>query len=509
MRWAHDAAASADEPNVGGVRPACQTCRPMVPGDAARIYHQLTSYSPEREWDVPVDDPRVLKDFEANVRETFPAPCKAYPAGLPIVELPRSWGLGAGAATAVLAGQCTGPPVPLDLAQLARLLHLSAGVVRVTERKDGRQYRFRAAGSAGGQFPFELYVAGRGAEALADGVYWFDPLNHALVQVGPPPEGEATTVVVTGIPWRTGWRYAERGFRHLYWDAGAMLANAVAVAEDAGLEPRLRTVFPDRIVTRLVGADGVHEFPLAVVTLGDGEPAIRPTGRAAGGAVDQREPVEFPLVTEVQHAGDGERLGVPWPAGAALAGEPAPSAGLDEVILRRISTRIMDPSRSVSREVFEWSLAAALRASQVPAFVAVHSVESLEPGLYRWPKLSTPLRTGDLRDELFRVCYDQDLGRDAAFVVIAAIDLDELDDRGYREAQLEAGLVSGRLHLAAFALGIGATGMTFLDSEIPALLGEPVAGLLVTCVGVPAYRHRSGGAPGAPIKMRPLRPRSA
>jgi SagB-type dehydrogenase family enzyme len=477
----------------------------MAPGDTARLYHRLTSYGREREWDAPIDDPRVRRDFEANVRATFPAHCKAYPAGLPVVELPRTWRSGGGTATAVLAGHHMGPPAAFDLEHLARLLHLSAGVVRVAERKDGRRYRFRAAGSAGGQFPFELYVAARRVEGLGDGVHWFDPLHHALVEVGPPPEGEATTLVVTGIPWRTGWRYAERGFRHLYWDAGALLANAVAVAEDAGLRPRLRTVFPDGAVTRLVGADGVHEFPLALVTLGDGEPAIRPSGQAASGQVDRRAPVEFPLVTEVQHAGDGERLGGPWPDGAPLTGEPPASAGLDEVILRRISTRLMDPSRSVSRDVFRWSLAASLRASQVPGFIAVHAVEGLEPGLYRWPKLSAPLRTGDLRGELFCVCVDQDLGRDAAFVVIAAVDTDQLDDRGYREAQLDAGLVSGRLHLAAFALGIGATGMTFLDGEIPALLGEPMAGLLITCVGVPAYRHRPGGPPGAPTKMRPLR----
>ena len=46
--------------------------------------------------------------------------------------------------------------------------------------------------------------------------------------------------------------------------------------------------------------------------------------------------------------------------------------------------------------------------------------------------------------------------------------------------------------------------MTFLDSEIPALLGLPLAGLLFTCLGRPSYRHRSGGLPGTPVKMRPL-----
>ena len=84
---------------------------------------------------------------------------------------------------------------------------------------------------------------------------------------------------------------------------------------------------------------------------------------------------------------------------------------------------------------------------------------------------------------------------------MAAVDLDPLDDRGYREAQLGAGLVEGRLHLAAFALGIGASGMTFLDSEIAGLLGEPLAALLFTCVGVPAYRSTDGGRPGEPASV--------
>ena len=51
---------------------------------------------------------------------------------------------------------------------------------------------------------------------------WTTPIvRHALVRVGPAPGGQATTLVTRGIPWRTGWQYAARGFRHIYWDAGA------------------------------------------------------------------------------------------------------------------------------------------------------------------------------------------------------------------------------------------------------------------------------------------------
>ena len=43
--------------------------------------------------------------------------------------------------------------------------------------------------------------------------------------------------------------------------------------------------------------------------------------------------------------------------------------------------------------------------------------------------------------------------------------------------------------------------MTFLDSEIEALLGEPLGGLLFTCVGVPTYRNKGGGRPGEPVEV--------
>jgi SagB-type dehydrogenase family enzyme len=482
----------------------------MAPGDTARRYHALTSYSIDTDWDAPASDPRLVQGFTANDVATFPPPSKAYAEALPGVELPRSWPPGDTPTTAILAGGGVGRSGVLDLEALARLLHLSMGIVREAVRRDGRHYRLRATGSAGGLFPYEAYVAARAVDGVPDGVHWFDPLGHRLLQVGPAPDGRATTLVLTGVPWRTGWRYAERGYRHLYWDVGAILAQQVAVAHQLGVPAEVRTVFPDTVVSRLVGADGVQEFPLALLTLAEGDPAIGPTGDAAQGRIAGTLR-EFPLVTEAQHAGDGEELGGPLPEGDPLAREVPDSPGLDDVILRRASTRVLDPERPVSRVVFEWCLAAALRGSRVPHYIAVHNVDGPAPGLYRWPELGKPVRAGDLRGELYTVCLEQPLGRDAAFVLIGVVDLDEVDDRGYRAAQLDAGLVSGRMHLAAVALGIAASGMTFLDGEIPSLLGEPLAALLFTCVGVAAYRHRPGGTPGEPklVSSEALRDRMA
>jgi SagB-type dehydrogenase family enzyme len=456
----------------------------------ARLYHELTSYRPGDDFPAkPAEHELVIQEFVANDLARWPAPCKAYAQDLPVTELPRTWPRDPAPATVVLARGARAQP--LNLETLARVLFLSAGVVRIGERPNKPTNFFRAAGSAGGRFPLELYVSARDVDGLDDGIHWYDPIGHALRRVGPPADGDATALIVTGVPWRTAWRYSERGFRHIYWDAGTMLAQTLALSGG-----RLYSRFPDATVTRLVGADGTHEFAVALVALEDGAPAIEPTGEAARGNLGSA-PLEFPLITLAQHAGDVEDLGDPWPAGEPI--DALESKDLDTVLLERGSTRRMDAGATIPRSTYEFAMRAAMRGIDVEHFVAVHGVEDVAPGLYRWP--DEQLRTGNLREELLWVCWDQDLGRDAAFVAIGAADLDALSDHAYREAQLASGIVEGRLHIAAYALGIGASGMTFLDTEIEPLLGEPLAALLFTCVGVPTYRNRRGGGPGAPVAV--------
>jgi SagB-type dehydrogenase family enzyme len=464
----------------------------MADGDTARLYHRLTAYEGEGwDWDVKVDDPLVLQDFVANDFETWPAACKAYPDGLPVVALPREWEQHEG----------------LDLAGLARILYLSVGVVRFVEREDRPTALYRAAGSAGGRFPLELYVLiPEDLPGLPAGVHWYDPAGHALVQVAPAPSGGDAAIVVTGVPWRTGWRYRERGYRHIYWDAGTMLAQTLAVAHSAGIPARVYTTFPDRAVTELVGADGVHEWPVAVVGLGSQQPALTATGTARAGEVDA-DPLEFPLETAAQRAGDRTVLGTPWAEGDPVDVPEAGAEPVEVVVLTRGSQRRMDPTRGVPKHVLTSGLRVAVRGIDLPQFVAVHDVDGVIPGVYQWPDLRTPVHAGNQREELYRVSLEQGLSRDAAFVVITAAKVASLDDREYRAAQLAAGLVEGRLHLLAYAMGASATGMTFLDSEIPALVAAPLDALIFTCVGVPDYRATRGGLPGAPADVRPMQHR--
>jgi hypothetical protein len=214
----------------------------------------------------------------------------------------------------------------------------------------------------------------------------------------------------------------------------------------------------------------------------------------------------YPLVPAAPAAGQSDRLGPPWPRGGRVEVPVLASPPMEDVITTRGSQRRMDARRGLPLDLLRTSMAVAVRGLDVPHWVVVHDVPGLPPGLYRWPDLAAPIRAGELRDELFRVCLGQALGRDAAFVAIAAADLAPVSDAGYRAAQLASGLAEGRLHLAAYALGASASGMTFLDSEVPALLGERLDGLLFTCVGVPLYRSAPGGAPGAPATVRRVTP---
>ena len=491
---------------------------PMAP-DAERperpthLLHRLTCYTPEREWTEVPDDDRLVQDLVPNDVQRRPQPYKRYDDDLRRVLLPPDLPASAPPATAVLAGTADVDPSPLDLPGLARLLYLSSGVTRRTTRPDGGLVLFRAAGSAGARFPLELYVAvprGAGVDGLEPGVHWYDPEAHTLVVIGPPPSGEATTLVVTGVPWRTGWRYRERGFRHVYWDAGTMLAQTLALADSAGLVARLFTTFPDAEVSALVGADRVHEFPVAIVALGDGRPALHPTGDPMSGHHDT-DGLEFPLVTAAQRAGEQTVLGAELERGPAVPVlSPDPGVGIDAVIASKGSIRRLHRDRSVPRVLLVDAMAVATRGVDVPHWVGVSAVEGVPTGIHRWPDVAEAVRPLDeetVRAELYSAALEQGLAGDAAFVAMSGADLATLDDHDYRDVQLLSGLVEGRLHLMAYALGAAASGMTFRDSDLASLLGSDVAGLLWTCVGVPEYRTRPSGQPGSPADVTIVWPR--
>ena len=486
-----------------------------------------------------------LVEFRPLDPSNRPAPFKRY-VGREAVPLTRELGLSDARAADVLSGRSLGVvDTRWDVERLARLLFFSNGVSRASRSPFGDATYFRTAMSAGNLHPVELYVVCGDLGSVAAGVHHFAPLEFGLTELrrgdyrgalaaaaaDPRVAAAPMTLVLTGIPWRTAWKYGERGFRHLYWDAGTMLANLLAVEPSAVV----RVGFVDEPLAALVGVDGVSEFPLALVVL-LGSVRGNDGGAADAGAVEpldldvapvSRAPLEFPLITAAQRDGDlVDVAGVErWRTAAASFGALAPVGvepparvshdPIEAVILRRGSTRLMR-RETVRRELLTWGLSAAARAVRgdfalegatlLEHFVSVHDVESVAPGAYRWRSDRLEQGRADVQRGLAaHLCYDQPLGGDSAYTVFHAADLDEvlgaLGSRGYRAAQLEAGIAAGRLALAAFTLGYGATGLTFYDEAVAQFFTTRAACMLVTAVGVPDYTNTPGGHPGAPTEL--------
>ena len=164
----------------------------------------------------------------------------------------------------------------------------------------GRPLFFRAAASAGALYPIEVYVVCGDLPGLPAGVYHFNPVEFALRRLRAGDHrpflaraaadggigGAPITLVLSGIPWRTTWKYGERGYRHLFWDSGAVLANVLALTEAAGITSRVLTGFVDDDVSHLLGVGSPEEYPLVIVPLARRSPGrstarLRPIGRAA------------------------------------------------------------------------------------------------------------------------------------------------------------------------------------------------------------------------------------
>jgi SagB-type dehydrogenase family enzyme len=515
-------------------------------GGSARAYHDATKHT----W----------QSVRAAGHEldwaNKPRPFKVYP-DLPAVPLPREVAAPAVPTLAALAaGAPAAGPAGLDVAALAAVLFYSAGLTRKKVYPGGEAIHFRAAASTGALYQTEVYVVAGAVAGLAPGVYHFGPGDFALRRLravdaraalaaaaGDPARvaGAPATLVLSAIHWRNAWKYRARAYRHFFWDAGTLLANTLATAAALDLPVRVLLGFADDAVDALLGLDPARESSLALVPLGAGAPAPPDPGplpplRPATVPLSPREADE-PLIRAAV-AASSLPDGAAAAAWSGTAGEPAGPGGvvppaprlpgdpLGPVILRRASTRVF-ARESIPREVLDAVLDAAVRdlpldaagpaaAGLLDLGLLVHAVDGLAPGAYaldRDRRVLRLLREGAFRAEGGYLCLEQPLGADASAVVFFLGDLARaaarLGDRGYRALNLLAGLLGGRLYLAAYALGLGATGLTFYDDDVVRFFGEAAAGrdaIFATALGRPARRGPATALRGLPARLEPLGP---
>jgi SagB-type dehydrogenase family enzyme len=276
-------------------------------GAAARRYHELTKHSVRS----LREQPHYL-DWDNR-----PHPFKEY-LGVEPILLPAELPQPEVAALDAIAAPPQ-PPAALAVADLARLVRFGAGVVRTRTFAGGDTYHFRTYMSAGALYPVEVYVVCAALPGLAAGLYHFHPLERALRRLregdvrgvlaaaadAPELADTGAVLVLTGIVWRSAWKYRSRAYRHLFWDAGTMLANLLALAASARLGPRLLTGFTDSQVNHLLGIDGEREAALALLAVGRGgraAPAPPITDLNVEAAPLSRRHPSFPEAHEVHAA---------------------------------------------------------------------------------------------------------------------------------------------------------------------------------------------------------------
>src|SRR6266699_7063848 len=478
--------------------------------DAAWAYHEATkhSYASIR------SSPHFL-DWSNR-----PLPFKIYPALAPMA-LPREVRQSGVAALSAIAEsipeQTDASP---DLEAVAQLLYLSAGITRKRSHPGGEIY-FRAAACTGALYEVELYLACGDLANLDAGVYHFAPAEFGLRRLragdyrrmlleatgGEPAVAHAPlTIICTCIYWRNAWKYQARTYRHFGWDNGTLLANLLAVATALGMPAKVICGFVDADVNRLLDVDPDREVAFSLVALGNlAALAQRLPSKLSALHLEtvplSRNETVYPAMHEIHSASSlrsAEEVET-WRGNTPVNELPPPTKPIvplrsysdaemprdpiEQVILRRGSARKF---AQVPIELPQLSTMLDRATRGVPAdfldppgthlndlYLIVNAVEDLDPGAYVFHRdrhVLECLKAGNFRPQSGHLGLDQQLPAEAAadifFLADLQIILGRFGNRGYRAVQLEAGILSGKLYLAAYAQRLSATGLTFYDDAV-------------------------------------------
>lgn len=459
-----------------------------------------------------------------------PLPFKIY-EGIDPIPLPRGLTPSDVAALAAIGRAplpSTGVHSAPDLAGLARVLHLSAGVTRKKVYPGGQEYYFRAAACTGALYHIDVYVVCGDLPGLSAGVYQFGAHDFALYRLragdfrgslveasGAEPSVEHAPVILAyaSTYWRNAWKYQARAYRHCFWDTGTILANLLSVTAGDGLQARVVCGFVDEAVRALLGLDREREGALALVPLGylpDAAPApatAPPALNVRTAPLSPRE-VDYPAIREMHDAsslttpeevrnwrasalperGDSRVSGQRFPL-RPLDAATWPPDTIDQVIPRRGSTRqfAQVPLTFVQLSTILQSavprLSTDFGASPNDLYLIVNAVDDLPSGTYVYHRGAGALellRAGTFRREAGYLGLGQKLPADASVNIYLLSDLqpalERLGNRGYRAAQLDAAITGGKMYLAAYALRLGATGLTFFDDDVTEFFSPHAAG---------------------------------
>jgi SagB-type dehydrogenase family enzyme len=242
----------------------------------AQYYHERTKYDPETiasknkalDW---LNQPSPFKDYE--IATTFDLKPYLTEDQTFTDEPAKTW------------------------ARLSQLLLCSYGLTAKIPTALGQIY-LRAAPSAGGLYPAEVYLASRGTNTLPAGLYNYQCRTHSLIhfwkgdawtrfgtvqQANPTQETPLQNdcynhpaygcadiaIIITAVFQRSAWRYQDRAYRRIFLDTGHLLGNIELACSLTNYRPHLIGGFIDRKINNLLNLDSEQEGTIAIIPLTD------------------------------------------------------------------------------------------------------------------------------------------------------------------------------------------------------------------------------------------------
>ena len=286
--------------------------------------------------------------------------------------------------------------------------------------------------------------------------------------------------------WRNAWKYQARAYRHCFWDSGTLHANLLEIAAANALQAEIVVGFSDYPVETLLDLDPDREGALTLVPLGYSK-EIPPDAPSLVELKLETEPlshteVNYPAIRAMHSASsltNSDEV-VNWRGSlydreevmANKSLQPLqlksdtdlPQESLASVICRRGSTRAFDRTRSITFEELSTALDWATRdihfdflptpdATLIDLYIIVNAVDDLTSGSYYYQRLDQALELlveGNFRKKAGRLGLGQQLPADAAVNIYCMCSFEPIlssyGNRGYRAAQLEGGIIGGRLY---------------------------------------------------------------
>jgi SagB-type dehydrogenase family enzyme len=171
----------------------------------------------------------------------------------------------------------------LSMDELSFLLWTSSWA-RDFRSNERMEITLRNVPSAGARHPLETYVDIRNVEGIKPGLYYYHPIKHCLVllEASEAKSGQiyeacmrqemlqtaALNFILSAVPYRTVWRYGQRGYRYLYLDAGHVGQNIHLAAEAIGGGACMIGAYLDEAMNEAIGVDGMEEFVIYIASVG-------------------------------------------------------------------------------------------------------------------------------------------------------------------------------------------------------------------------------------------------